>query len=155
MVFKGRFFHAKKSSDISSPEGSNSPRSTGSSSNSPIKSDKKKSKSTSKDEHHPPIGSSFRQNQVNDASISKDHSRSKKDGAQNAQSTSSVTRKPSLGAGTSSGSSNLSRKGAAEVPATVSPILALSLGLNRIKRRSGPLPQESFFKFDVYTFDLV
>ncbi|KAK9075155.1 hypothetical protein SSX86_003475 [Deinandra increscens subsp. villosa] len=152
MVFKGRFFHSKKSSDISSPEGSNSPRSTGSSSNSPIKSDKKKSKSTSKDEHHPPIGSSFRQIQVKDASISpsvsKDHSRSKKDGAQNVQSTSSVTRKPSSGAGTSSGSSNLSRKGAAEVPATVSPILASSLGLNRIKTRSGPLPQESFFKFD-------
>jgi hypothetical protein len=29
----------------------------------------------------------------------------------------------------------------------VSPILASSLGLNRIKTRSGPLPQESFFGF--------
>ncbi|KAI3705995.1 hypothetical protein L1987_76247 [Smallanthus sonchifolius] len=152
MVFKGRFFHSKKSSDISSPEGSNSPRSTGSSSNSPIKSDKKKAKSTTKDEHHPPIGSTFRQNQVKDASnstsISKDHSRSKKDVAQNIQITSSSTAKPSLAAGTSSGSSNLIRKGAAEGPTTISPILASSLGLNRIKTRSGPLPQESFFKFD-------
>ncbi|KAD0903826.1 hypothetical protein E3N88_43562 [Mikania micrantha] len=147
MVFKGRFFHSKKSSDISSPEGSNSPRSTGSSSNSPIKSDKKKAKSTGKDERHPTIGSSFRQIQVKDASnsasISKDHSRSK-DGVQNIK----ITGKPSLGAGTSAGSSNLTRKGAAEVPATVSPILASSLGLNRIKTRSGPLPQETFFKFD-------
>lgn len=32
-------------------------------------------------------------------------------------------------------------------PASVSPILASSLGLNRIKTRSGPLPQESFFGF--------
>lgn len=29
----------------------------------------------------------------------------------------------------------------------MSPILASSLGLNRIKTRSGPLPQESFFGF--------
>ncbi|KAI3811273.1 hypothetical protein L1987_20993 [Smallanthus sonchifolius] len=148
----GGFFHSKKSSDISSPEGSNSPRSTGSSSNSPIKSDKKKAKSTTKDEHHPLIGSSFRQNQVKDASnstsISKDHSRSKKDGAQNIQITSSSTGKPSLEAGTASRSSNLIRNGAAEGPATVSPILASSLGSNRIKTRSGPLPHESFFKFD-------
>ncbi|KAK1431489.1 hypothetical protein QVD17_07948 [Tagetes erecta] len=161
MVFKGRFFHSKKSSGISSPEGSNSPRSTGSSSNSPIKSDKKKAKSTAKDEHHPPIGSSSRQNLVKDASkstsISKDHTRTKKDAAQNTNSTStststSIVGKPSSGAGTSAGSSNLSRKtaakGAVEGPATVSPILASSLGLNRIKTRSGPLPQESFFKFD-------
>ncbi|XP_022020720.1 probable serine/threonine protein kinase IREH1 isoform X1 [Helianthus annuus] len=154
MVFKGRFFHSKKSSDISSPEGSNSPRSTGSSSNSPIKSDKKKPKSTAKDDHnHPPIASSFRQIQVKDASnspsISKDRSRSKKDVApQNVQNSSSIAGKPSLGAGTAAGSSSLNPKAAAEGPATVSPILASSLGLNRIKTRSGPLPQESFFKFD-------
>jgi hypothetical protein len=30
---------------------------------------------------------------------------------------------------------------------SVSPILASSLGLNRIKTRSGPLPQETFFSF--------
>lgn len=33
------------------------------------------------------------------------------------------------------------------MPSSVSPILASSLGLNRIKTRSGPLPQESFFSF--------
>ncbi|KAL4557345.1 hypothetical protein LXL04_035520 [Taraxacum kok-saghyz] len=148
MVFKGRFFHSKKSSDISSPEGSNSPRSVGSNSSSPSKSDKKKAKSTSKDEPQPPISASFRQNQVKDVSnssstsISKQHNRSKKDGVQGIGSKvqDSTT---SLG----SGSSKLTRKGAAEGPATVSPILASSLGLNRIKTRSGPLPQESFFGF--------
>lgn len=34
-----------------------------------------------------------------------------------------------------------------EAPSSVSPILASSLGLNRIKTRSGPLPQETFFGF--------
>lgn len=34
------------------------------------------------------------------------------------------------------------------MPSSVSPILASSLGLNRIKTRSGPLPQESFFSFN-------
>ncbi|XP_024969374.1 probable serine/threonine protein kinase IREH1 isoform X3 [Cynara cardunculus var. scolymus] len=154
MVFKGRFFYSKKSSDISSPEGSNSPRSIGSNSSSPIRSDKKKAKSASKDELHPPTttaGSSFRQNQVKDASnstsVSKQQSRSKKDGVQGieskVQNTNSITEKPNLGGG----SSKLTRKGAADGPATVSPILASSLGLNRIKTRSGPLPQESFFGF--------
>lgn len=154
MVFKGRFFHSKKSSDISSPEGSNSPRSVGSNSSSPIKSDKKKAKSSSKDEHQPPISNSFRQNQVKDGSnssstsISKNQSRSKKDGVRGieskVQNTTPIAEIPSFG----SGSSKLTRKGAAEGPATVSPILASSLGLNRIKTRSGPLPQESFFGFN-------
>ncbi|CAH1446485.1 unnamed protein product [Lactuca virosa] len=153
MVFKGRFFHSKKSSDISSPEGSNSPRSIGSNSSSPIKSDKKKAKSASKDEPQTPISASLRQNQVKDGSNSsstsnsKHQSRSKKDGLQGVESkvqnTTPITEKPSLG----SGSSKLTKKGAAEGPATVSPILASSLGLNRIKTRSGPLPQESFFGF--------
>ncbi|KAJ0803427.1 hypothetical protein HanOQP8_Chr00c510g0836821 [Helianthus annuus] len=153
MVFKGRFFHSKKSSDISSPEGSNSPRSTGSSSNSPIKSDKKKPKSTAKDDHnHPPIGSSFRQIQVKDASnspsISKDRSRSKKDVApQNVQNSSSIAGKPSLGAGTAAGSSSLNRKRRRKVRDGFSDSGVVAR-VNRIKTRSGPLPQESFFKFD-------
>lgn len=33
------------------------------------------------------------------------------------------------------------------MPLSVSPIVASSLGLNKIKTRSGPLPQESFFSF--------
>lgn len=38
-------------------------------------------------------------------------------------------------------------KSGKEIPSSVSPILASSLGLNKIKTRSGPLPQESFFGF--------
>ncbi|XP_071710173.1 probable serine/threonine protein kinase IREH1 [Rutidosis leptorrhynchoides] len=139
MVFKGRFFYSKKSStDNSSPDGSksSSPKSTGSNSSSPIKSDNKK-----KTDHQPPV----RQIQVKDGSISpsisKFHSRSNKDPETNAQITSSVTE-------SASGSFNLIRKTPVDGPATVSPILASSLGLNRIKTRSGPLPQESFFGFN-------
>nr|VDC77215.1 unnamed protein product [Brassica rapa] len=43
------------------------------------------------------------------------------------------------------GKSNLSPS--SEGPAFVSPIMASSLGLNRIKTRSGPLPRESVFNF--------
>ncbi|MBA0616639.1 hypothetical protein Godav_026142, partial [Gossypium davidsonii] len=45
-------------------------------------------------------------------------------------------------------SSSTSKKpDAKDGPSSVSPLLASSLGLNRIKTRSGPLPQESFFSF--------
>ncbi|KAI3757087.1 hypothetical protein L6452_04620 [Arctium lappa] len=157
MVFKGRFFYSKKSSDISSPEGSNSPRSIGSNSSSPkIRSDKKKSKSATEHELHTTttttaaVGSPFRQNQVKNASDSTPISSSVQRIESKVQNTNSSTEKPSLGGG---GSSKLTRKAAAATaatgggPATVSPILASSLGLNRIKTRSGPLPQESFFGF--------
>ncbi|PWA89379.1 protein kinase superfamily protein [Artemisia annua] len=91
MVFKGRFFSSKKSSGgTSSPESSNSPRSTNS--NSPVRLAPENKKKTAP--------------------------------------------KPSSGP----------RKPQPEGPA-VSPILASSLGLNRIKTRSGPLPQESFLGF--------
>ncbi|KAM1138419.1 hypothetical protein ACFX13_037084 [Malus domestica] len=40
-----------------------------------------------------------------------------------------------------------SASGAVEPTASVSPILASSLALNKIKTRSGPLPQESLFGF--------
>ncbi|KAL6963052.1 non-specific serine,threonine protein kinase [Sarracenia purpurea var. burkii] len=147
MVFKGRFF--SKKSDTSSPEGSNSPRSLGS--NSPIRSDKKKVKPTKDD---PQIGdsvsgftSSCRQTQVKDGLKQQQQSVKKKDvNGKEAQ----TPAKASLAAAASnsgSGNSNLGSKPAKEVPAAVSPILASSLGLNRIKTRSGPLPQESFFGF--------
>lgn len=162
MVFKGRFFSSKKS-DTSSPEGSNSPRSFGS--NSPIRSEKKKVKSNSKDDQQSTssspslsgFSSSCRQTQVKDSpkqllSHQQKNKDEKKDvkGKEtkiNNQTPSPV--KPSLESSSSSPSSSKSRKGAElkEVPASVSPILASSLGLNRIKTRSGPLPQESFFGF--------
>ncbi|CAL5445296.1 unnamed protein product [Camellia sinensis] len=164
MVFKGRFFSSKKS-DTSSPDASNSPRSFGS--NSPIRSEKKKVKSTKDD---PPIGTSSsgfgapcRQAQVKDgvkqqqqSSLKKKDVKGKETQAQ-AQAQAQTPAKLGLGLGlglassSGLGSSGLnSRKSAVEmkdVPASVSPILASSLGLNRIKTRSGPLPQESFFGF--------
>ncbi|KAI7986522.1 putative serine/threonine protein kinase IREH1 [Camellia lanceoleosa] len=166
MVFKGRFFSSKKS-DTSSPDASNSPRSFGS--NSPIRSEKKKVKSTKDD---PPIGTSSsgsgapcRQAQVKDgvkqqqqSSLKKKDVKGKETQAQaHAQAQAQTPAKLGLGLGlglassSGLGSSGLnSRKSAVEmkdVPASVSPILASSLGLNRIKTRSGPLPQESFFGF--------
>ncbi|KAF7822203.1 putative serine/threonine protein kinase IREH1 isoform X1 [Senna tora] len=142
MVFKGRFFNFKKSSDSSSPDGSpNSARSFGS--NSPSRSDKKKAKSALKD---PPIAAGAAacrqgQQQVKDAT-------KKKDGKGKESLTSS---KPSSGVVESGSSSLLPSSGLkskqAAAGAAVSPILASSLGLNRIKTRSGPLPQESFFGF--------
>ncbi|XAR49494.1 Non-specific serine/threonine protein kinase [Bertholletia excelsa] len=160
MVFKGRFFSSKKS-DSSSPDGgTDSPRSLGS--NSPIRSEKKKVKSTKDD---PQIGTSVsgfsascRHTQVKDGLKQQQTSLKKKDGKgrethaqlQNHTPTSANAKLNSGQAGSSSSGSGLkNRKGAGdpvkEVPASVSPILASSLGLNRIKTRSGPLPQESFF----------
>lgn len=136
MVFKGRFFSSKKS-DTSSPDGSNSPRSVGS--NSPIRSDKKKVKSTTKDDQHPGtrlsgFSSPCRQTQVKE-SPKQQLQQKKKDVNVNVK---VKDTQPSFGTSSSK---------AKEVPPSVSPILASSLGLNRIKTRSGPLPQESFFGF--------
>ncbi|XP_009778794.1 probable serine/threonine protein kinase IREH1 [Nicotiana sylvestris] len=124
MVFKGRFFSSKKS-DPSSPDGSsnNSPRSLGS--NSPIRSDKKKSKSTSTSTSNSPITPS---------SIS----------------TFATKKKDVKGKESPSPSPTSTKNPAKEVGPTsvsVSPIVASSLGLNKIKTRSGPLPQESFFGY--------
>ncbi|KAF3437833.1 hypothetical protein FNV43_RR20589 [Rhamnella rubrinervis] len=148
MVFKGRFFSSKKSDSSSnnSPDGSsNSPRSFGS--NSPSRSDKKKPKSAPKED--PQLGgggfsASCRQTQVKGGSSKKKDVKGKESQPQR-----STTLKPST---VGSGSSSMPKKVASVAegqpsPSSVSPILASSLGLNRIKTRSGPLPQESFFGF--------
>ncbi|BFG33212.1 hypothetical protein CerSpe_194860 [Prunus speciosa] len=154
MVFKGRFFSSKKSDSSNSPDGSNnSPRSLGS--NSPIRSDKKKSKSASKDDPQGPttssggafgIGSASRQTLVKDGSKKKE-TKGKESQAQlktpSKSSSTAATSTPKK----SSTSASAAAAAAAEPAASVSPILASSLGLNRIKTRSGPLPQESFFGF--------
>ncbi|KAM0041335.1 putative protein kinase AGC-MAST family [Helianthus debilis subsp. tardiflorus] len=129
MVFKGRFFSSKKSSGTSSPESSDSPRSINSNSNSPIRSEKKKPNSA---------GSPFRQTPVKDAASTSTPTSNRKYQNQKKESKTPVTTKPQSGAASSSKS----------VPPAVSPILASSLGLNRIKTRSGPLPQESFLGFN-------
>lgn len=172
MVFKARFFSSKKSSDTSSPEGSNSPRSLGSNSSSPIRSEKKKVKSSTSsaaasnaDQPIPGpslsgLSSSCRQTQVKDGpkpqlrqqqQQQQQHQHQKKDLKgketkiiQNPTPETPLA-KPSLG---TSPSASKSRKGATDMPPTsVSPIVASSLGLKGIKTRSGPLPQESFFGF--------
>ncbi|KAL2344134.1 hypothetical protein Fmac_005419 [Flemingia macrophylla] len=133
MVFKGRFFSSKKS-DSSSPDASsnNSPRSF--SSNSPSRSDKKKPKSAA--------------NQTlaatSAAAASRQTQAKKKDAAVKGKETHTGL----LSASRDSPGKKLAVEGR-ESPSSssVSPILASSLGLNRIKTRSGPLPQESFFGF--------
>ncbi|KAM5570371.1 putative serine/threonine protein kinase IREH1 [Rosa sericea] len=150
MVFKGRFFSSKKSDSSNSPDGStNSPRSLGS--NSPSRSDKKKSKSAVKDDSKASTtssaavfgGGSSRQTQVKDGTKKKD---AKGKDSQQAQPKTPI--KSSLaGLSSSTTTTTTPKKSAAVEPASVSPILASSLGLNRIKTRSGPLPQESFFGF--------
>ncbi|XP_004512762.1 probable serine/threonine protein kinase IREH1 isoform X3 [Cicer arietinum] len=165
MVFKGRFFSSKKS-DTSSPDASsNSPRSI--SSNSPSRSDKKKTKSTviqtltstagtttSGGGGGGIIGASAasRKTLVKDGSKKKDvvkgkeseillESRSRSGLKKLSPATAMEVKELPLTSPYSSSSSS------STAAASVSPILASSLGLNRIKTRSGPLPQESFFGF--------
>ncbi|KAG8062318.1 hypothetical protein GUJ93_ZPchr0003g16596 [Zizania palustris] len=114
MVFKGRFFSSRhKSSESSSPEGSNSPKTT-----------------TSAPAGAPASSRSDKKKTISETSRKR------------------VTAGGSKGA---AGTSADGRKGAASqhggvaggaAAAALSPILASSLGLNRIKTRSGPLPQE-------------
>ncbi|KAG8388145.1 hypothetical protein BUALT_Bualt02G0095500 [Buddleja alternifolia] len=138
MVFKGRFFSSKKS-DTSSPDGSsNSPQSFGSNSNSPIRSDKKKG------------------NNNNNKSLSAESTPTgtrksflkKKDSSKGKESLDLSKPTISAAAGVSSFSSKLKKpEEAGPTPLAASPLMASSLGLNKIKTRSGPLPQESFFNF--------
>ncbi|XP_027122797.1 probable serine/threonine protein kinase IREH1 isoform X1 [Coffea arabica] len=158
MVFKGRFFSSKKS-DTSSPDGSsNSPRSLGS--NSPIRSDKKKVKSASiSSKDNSPVSSGT---STSSSGFSKKDGRGKETLLKS--SSSSQARelgKPSTGSSSSLkskkgiGVEKLGGKDGKEVGPTpsaaaavsMSPIVASSLGLNKIKTRSGPLPQESFLGF--------
>ncbi|ESW24663.1 hypothetical protein PHAVU_004G149200 [Phaseolus vulgaris] len=138
MVFKGRFFSSKKSDSSSPDASSNSPRSF--SSNSPSRSDKKKAKSAA----HPTLAAggsgggalaACRQTQVKDGTKKKDVVKGKE------------SQTPPPEASKESPVKKLAAGEGRESSASVSPILASSLGLNRIKTRSGPLPQESFFGF--------
>ncbi|KAK4567465.1 hypothetical protein RGQ29_003308 [Quercus rubra] len=144
MVFKGRFFSSSKKSDSSSPDGSNSNSPRSFASNSPVRSDKKKPKS--KDDPRSSssspaaaaattsFGAACRPAQVKEGTKKKDNYKGKE------TLTSSSKSKPNSTLGSKT-------KTEAVEAASVSPILASSLGLNRIKTRSGPLPQESFFGF--------
>ncbi|KAK6127799.1 hypothetical protein DH2020_038508 [Rehmannia glutinosa] len=147
MVFKGRFFSSKKS-DTSSPDGSsNSPRSLGSNSNSPIRSDKKKPKSLS-----PSISKDSSPAASTPTSAAK--SLLKKKNSSKGKETLNLSKTTSGFSSSSLSPSKLKKseeaappQAAAATSLSVSPIVASSLGLNKIKTRSGPLPQESFFNF--------
>ncbi|XP_062118120.1 probable serine/threonine protein kinase IREH1 isoform X2 [Humulus lupulus] len=162
MVFKGRFFSSKKSSDSSSnsPDASsNSPRSIGSSS--PLRSDKKKSKSSSASPKDVPHLGVCRQTLVKDGGAKKKDLKGKETVSQpstpsrtSSGTSASLLSKIKPAAAAAAAASTTATAAAADVknvqppaPNSVSPILASSLGLNRIKTRSGPLPQESFFGF--------
>lgn len=165
MVFKGRFFSSKKS-DTSSPDGSsNSPQSLGS--NSPIRSDsKKKNKSASTSKDNSPITLGSGNSQFKDSSNSSSSSSSSKKEKEvkgkrsllkssghsrdlakpSAAVTSSL--KPKKGVQITGAKEGKDVGGSAAAAAvSLSPIVASSLGLNKIKTRSGPLPQESFFGY--------
>ena len=152
MVFKNKFFSSSKKSETSSPDGSNnSPGSIGS--NSPIRSDKKKP-AKSKDLPTTPASTAasnnftYKQTQVKDGV-------KKKDSFFKGKETVSQPQTPTKPGISNAGAGLKSKKGGVladnkEKEAekySVSPILASSLGLNRIKTRSGPLPQETFFNF--------
>ncbi|CAN8288516.1 unnamed protein product [Cochlearia groenlandica] len=139
MVFKKKLFFSSKrsgSSDISN----NSPQSNGS--NSPIGSDNKNpANSDSKSPNRSPVCGLAGVKSV----LSKNKKNENKDGSDNEEASSEIQSHSH-----SPGKSNLSSPCSvvAEKPfASETPIMASSLGLNRIKTRSGPLPQESFFGF--------
>ncbi|KAG6753823.1 hypothetical protein POTOM_041823 [Populus tomentosa] len=154
MVFKNKlFFSSSKKSETSSPDGSNnSPRSIGS--NSPIGSDKKKPAKSKDSTPTTPASTATSNNSTRKQTQVKDGVK-KKDSFLKGKETVSQPQTPTKPGISNSGSDLKSKKGGVLVDNkkkeaekySVSPILASSLGLNRIKTRSGPLPQESFFSF--------
>ncbi|XP_061956682.1 probable serine/threonine protein kinase IREH1 isoform X1 [Populus nigra] len=154
MVFKNKlFFSSSKKSETSSPDGSNnSPRSIGS--NSPIRSDKKKPAKSKDSTPTTPASTASSNNSTCKQTQVKDGVK-KKDSFFKGKETVSQPQTPTKPGISNSGSDLKSKKGGVLVDNkekeaekySVSPILASSLGLNRIKTRSGPLPQESSFSF--------
>lgn len=145
MVFKGRFFSSKKSGS-SSPEGSNSPKTpTNASPN--TRSDKKKVRSDST-QIAATAGLTARQ------SLSKDSNKNQSPQQPQQQKKKDSKGKEAQVGGSGGGGDTVKlgkelekKEGPLAGAAAVSPIVASSLGLNRIKTRSGPLPQESFFGY--------
>lgn len=152
MVFKGRFFSSKKS-DSSSPDGSNSPKTP--SSDSPSRSEKKKVKSAKEEQQIGRSGGSFsagcRQTLVKDGGKQQQQQQQQQKKKEIKGKEVQTTSKKTPAAVPSSAPNSASKLGKVpdvkEGPSSISPILASSLGLNRIKTRSGPLPLESFLGF--------
>ncbi|KAI4329982.1 hypothetical protein MLD38_028300 [Melastoma candidum] len=131
MVFKGRFFSSSKKSSDSSSSPFNSPRTSSrspSSFGSPLRSDsKKKNRINSKDPSSPSPSDPVK----------------KKD----PKGSSSSFGVAPLGKSKKPPDDDGRREKEKEKENSVAPILASSLGLNKIKTRSGPLPQESYYGF--------
>ncbi|KAK7291357.1 hypothetical protein RIF29_06431 [Crotalaria pallida] len=156
MVFKGRFFSSKKSnSPNSSPDAVSSFNSPSSfASNSPSRSDNNNNNNNNKNNSKSPVtaaarggsggfgGGVSRRTPVKDAARKKDVVKGKETQAQ-------VPERGSGGKDHSFGKLTAGTAAAevADCKDSLSPIMASSLGLNKIKTRSGPLPQESFYGF--------
>lgn len=128
MVFKGRFFSSKKSNS-SSPDGSNSPKTPALESTS--RSEKKKVKSDLAVGRHTLIKDAIKNHQQ------KEDKKDKEPDFKGKETAAALSPPAKLRKGA------VAKDGGAAV-SSFSPILASSLGLNRIRTRSGPLPQERF-----------
>ncbi|XP_029121395.1 probable serine/threonine protein kinase IREH1 isoform X2 [Elaeis guineensis] len=131
MVFKGRFFSSKKSNS-SSPDGSNSPKTPAL--ESPSRSEEKKVKTDLAVGRYTLIKDAVKNHQQK-----KDKKGKKRETRGRETAPAAASSKVSPPAAALSAPAKL-RKGAAA--SSLSPILATSLGLNRIETRSGPLLQE-------------
>ncbi|PKA53557.1 Serine/threonine-protein kinase [Apostasia shenzhenica] len=147
MVFKGRFFSSKKPSDSSSPDSSGSPRTPASAS--PSRSEKKKVRSSRDDPPAAAAASPYVAKGKDATKIQQQQQQQKKKKEKDIDQKGKESAKPSPPAAAASTPGKIwkgtaVKEGEATAGSLLSPILASSLGLNRIKTRSGPLPQESF-----------
>lgn len=168
MVFKGRFFSSRKA-DSSSTDGSNSPRTP--TLDSPKRFDKKKTKHPHKDDFadsaSPSPSSSARRgggdesgggggssggaraalhHRLQAKKKEKEREIKGKDGEGPGFSAATVSSSRNRKAGKSGGGAGEEQAAAAPAP-PMSPVVASTLGLHRIKTRSGPLPQGSVYGF--------
>ncbi|THU45320.1 hypothetical protein C4D60_Mb02t16630 [Musa balbisiana] len=149
MVFKGRFFSSKKSDSSSSPDGSNSPRTPTLGSPSTARSDKMKAKSSDAASGHTLVGNAVEKHHLHEQQQQKEKKKKGKDAKDSKGKEATLAPSPlalSTPAKPRKGPAAC-QDGVGPPPASpslesLSPILASSLGLNRIKTRSGPLPQE-------------
>ncbi|URD86110.1 hypothetical protein MUK42_27582 [Musa troglodytarum] len=150
MVFKGRFFSSKKSDSSSSPDGSNSPRTPTLGSPSTARADKMKAKSADAAPGLTLVGNAVEKHHLHEQQQQQKEKKKKgKDGKDSKGKEATLAPSPlalSTPAKPRKGPAAC-QDGVGPPPASpglesLSPILASSLGLNRIKTRSGPLPQE-------------
>lgn len=137
MVFKGRFFSSKKSD---SSEGSNSPKTPTNGSPSP-RSDKKKVRSEPSHTNTLHKDTEKIRTQQKKKETKPKESQSQSQSQSQFQSPSKTPDSPKLR------KEMESKDGPPAAAVMASPLVASSLRLNRIKTRSGPLPQESFYGF--------